>query len=256
MQGRSNPIHRLARSFFLSGSLRELVAMRAQDFKKQTWRYVASDPADEAGLNWRLDPALTTGLPGELGTQQFDVFHWFRGEYPVSVRGSGGVFCHKDGREVADTVQCELAFADGVRLEWQASLANSYEGRYELFNGSMAAIKLAWTHGWMFKEADAPTQGWEVYANRESFHDDVGITLIADATQLASQGKLKEGVGLPESSLWYALADFVKSASEGSAVACSAEEGFRAAVVGIQAQRAVLSGETVAIAPEMLEVGS
>ena len=31
----------------------------------------------------------------------------------------------------------------------------------------MAAIKLAWSHGWVFKENDAPTQGWEVYANRQ-----------------------------------------------------------------------------------------
>jgi hypothetical protein len=49
----------------------------------------------------------------------------------------------------------------------------------------------------MFKEADAPTQGWEVYANRQQFHNDEGITLIAGATKLAEQGKLKEGVGLP-----------------------------------------------------------
>lgn len=256
LQGRSNPIYQLARSFFRSGSLRELVSLRAQDFKKQSWRFPASDGQDEAAANWRLDPALSIGLPGELGTQQFDVFHWYRGDYPVAVRGSGAVLCHRDGRTIADTVQCELAFADGVRLQWQASLANSYQGRFELLSGSMAAIRLTWTHGWMFKEADAPTQGWEVYANREQFHDDVGITLIADATQLASQGKLKEGVGLPQSSLWYALSDFVESAAEGAPVACSAEEGLRSTAIGILAQRAVTSGKEVAIEPADLEVGS
>jgi len=255
LQARSNPVYRLARTFFLAGSVRDLACVRAQDFKKQSWRYPAADPADERALNWRLDPVLSIGLAGEHGTQQFDVVHWFRGEYPVAVRGGGGVFGFKDGREVYDTASCELSFADGVRLSWQGSLCNSYEGRYELFQGTMAAIKLAWSHGWMFKEADSPTQGWEVYANRQSFHNDEGITLIADATQLASQGKLKEGVGLSYSPLYYALSDFVASAAGGAPVACGAEEGLRAAVVGILAERAVRSGEEVVIDPALFEVG-
>ena len=71
-----------------------------------------------------------------------------------------------------------------------------------MFCGSNASIKLAWTAGWMFKEADAPTQGWEVYANRQQYFNDEGITLIADATKLASQGKLKEGIGLQNDSIY------------------------------------------------------
>ncbi|MDP6539882.1 MAG: Gfo/Idh/MocA family oxidoreductase [Planctomycetota bacterium] len=255
LQGRSNPVYQLARSFYRSGSVRDLASMRAQDFKKQSWRTPASNPADEAALNWRLDPALSLGLPGELGTQQFDVFHYYRGEYPVSVRGRGGVFVHRDGREVADTASVELTFADGTSLFWEASLGNSYQGRYELLSGSMAAIKLAWSHAWMFKEADAPTQGWEVYANRQTFHNDEGITLIADATQLASQGKLKEGVGLPHSSLYYALEDFLAAAGAGGTPACGAAEGLRATVVGILAQQAVTSGGELAIDPEAFEIG-
>ncbi|MAF66073.1 MAG: hypothetical protein CMJ84_10520 [Planctomycetes bacterium] len=255
LQGRSNPVYQLARSFYRSGCVRDLASMRAQDFKKQSWRTPASNPADEAALNWRLDPAISPGLPGELGTQQFDVFHYYRGEYPVSVRGRGGVFVHRDGREVPDTVTCELGFADGTSLFWEACLGNSYQGRYELLSGSMAAIKLAWSHAWMFKEADAPTQGWEVYANRQTFHNDEGITLIADATQLASQGKLKEGVGLPHAPLHYALEDYLVAAAGGGEPACGAAEGLRATVVGLLAQRAVTSGEEQAIDPALFEIG-
>ena len=119
--------------------------------------------------------------------------------------------------------------------------------------GSNAAIKLAWTAGWMFKEADAPTQGWEVYANRQQFHNDEGITLIADATKLASQGKLKEGVGLPNPPLYYALVDFVKSVTESKPVVGSLSEGARATVVAIAAAQAVASGKDIAIAPELLK---
>ncbi|MHC5005392.1 MAG: Gfo/Idh/MocA family protein [Planctomycetota bacterium] len=247
LQGRSNPIYKLAWTFFRSDSVRDLIAIRAQHHRKTSWRTPASDRARELALNWRLDPSRSLGLAGEIGTQQFDVVHWFLGRYPVSVQGSGSIRFHDDGREVADTVQCDLGFADGVHLQYRATLANSFEGVHEVFYGSNAAIKLAWTAGWMFKEADAPTQGWEVYANREQFHSDEGITLIAEATKLAAQGKLKEGVTLPNPPLYYAIADFLKSVMEGEPVACPIDEGVRATIVGIQANRAVVEGGTIPI---------
>ncbi|MBC7835344.1 MAG: Gfo/Idh/MocA family oxidoreductase [Phycisphaerales bacterium] len=254
LEGRSNPIYQLARSFFRSDSVRDLVSLSAQHHQKTTWRAASSDSSREKALNWRLDPEVSIGLAGELGTHQFDVFHYYRGEYPKLVRGSGSIRVHKDGRTIADTIHNDLDFADGVQLHYGATLGNSYQGRHEVFCGSNAAIKLAWNAGWMFKEADAPTQGWEVYANRQQFHNDEGITLIADATKLASQGKLKEGVGLPFPSLYYAISDFFKSVLEGKAVASPAEEGYRATVVGIMANQAVLSGNDVAIEASVLGV--
>jgi len=253
-QGRSNPVYRLARSFSRAGATGDVVSLRALHHKKASWRTSSRDPATEKALNWKLDPEVSLGLPGEVGAQQFDVLHWFLGRYPIAVTGSGGVRHWRDGREVADTVHLDFEFEDGVHLTYMASSANSYEGTYELLSGSQAAIKLSWTHGWMFKEADAPTLGWEVYANRQQFHHDQGITLIADATQLAAQDKLKDGVGLPQSPLYYALADFLKSATERKEVVCSVEEGLRSTVVGILAQRAVLEGGTIAITEDDLKV--
>jgi len=251
-QGRSNPVYALARSFFKAGTLRELAALRAQNSKKTSWRTAGSTPEREAELNWHLDPKLSLGLLGELGTQQFDVFHWFLGRHPRSVRARGSLRLHKDGREIPDCVSAQLVFEDGLELDYSCTLANSFEGRFEVLAGEMAAIKLAWTHGWMFKEADAPTQGWEVYANRQQFHDEKGITLIADATKLAAQGKLQEGVGLPFTSLYYALADFVAAAAAGKPAACSLGEAARTTAVGILAQRALREGGEVAIDPQLL----
>jgi hypothetical protein len=115
----------------------------------------------------------------------------------------------------------------------------------------MGTVKLAWTAAWMFKEADAPTQGWEVYANREQFHNDEGITLIADATKLAKTGLLKEGLGLPHPPLYYALVDFLGSVIEKEPVVCTADDGLRAAVIGILANQAVVSGEERIIDPNL-----
>lgn len=253
LQARSNPIYALARSFFRTDAVRTPVILRAQHHRKTSWRVPAPDPSREKALNWRLDPAVSLGLPGEWGTHQFDVASWFLERYPASVRGTGAIRFYDDGRTVPDTVTCEFTYDDGLDLLWDGTLANSYGGTFELLCGTNATIKLAETAGWMFKEADAPQQGWEVYANRQQFHNDEGITLIADATQLASQGKLKEGVGLPNPPLYYALEDFLEAVSTGSTPDCSAEAGYRATIVGIAAHEAVTSGKEIAITDAMLK---
>lgn len=254
-ESRTDPVYKLARSFFRSGSVGDLASMRAQHNQKDSWRVGGGDAANERALNWRLDPAVSLGLAGEFGAHQFDAAHWFRGSYPVRVRGGGGVRFWKDGREVPDTIRVELEFADGVVLSYAATLVNSFERRYECFYGSNAAMKLAWTHGWLFKEADASTEGWQVYANKQQFFLDEGITLIADATKLANQGKLKEGVGLPNSPLYYALSEFLASAAEGKPGACTGDDAMRSTIIGILANQAVLSGRTVEVDENTLKGG-
>lgn len=243
-EGRSNPIYQLARSFFKTDAVRDVVSMYAQDHRKSTW--------GRAG-DWWLDPAVSTGLAGESGVQQFDVMHWFRGAYPVEVSGRGSIRLHEDGRKVADTVRATLRWADETELNYSATLCNSFGGKHETFMAVNAAMKLAWSHGWMFKEADAPQLGFEVYANRQQFHNDEGITLIADATKLASQGKLKEGVGLPHSSAYYGVNDFLGAVIEGREAKCSVSEAARASMVALAVNEAVKTGKSVAIDGEMLK---
>ena len=253
--GRVNPVYTLAYSFMRSGSIRDFVSARAQYHKKTSWRVPAGDPMREKALNWKLDPGISLGLAGEQASHQMDVVNWFANQYPLSVRGAGSIQMWDDGRELADSISLEFEYPGGQRFLYDATLANSYEGEYEQICGTMGTIKLAWSHGWLFKEADAPTQGWEVYANRQQFHNDEGITLIADATQLAAQGKLKEGVGLQQPSLYYGVESFVKSVVEEERVRCPADVGMRAAIIGILAHQAVVSGETVAIPEELLRAG-
>jgi predicted dehydrogenase len=253
LEGRCNPVYTLARTFYRSDSVRDLVSVHAQDHKKTSWRSPAQDPARDKAMNWRLDKDLSLGLAGELGVHQIDVIRWYTGDEPLKVMGQGAIRLHNDGREVADTVNLLFQLPKGVSFSYDATLANSYQGRHEILHGINAAIKLGWSHGWMFKEADAPTQGWEVYANRQQFHKDEGITLIAGATKLAEQGKLKDGIGLPYSSLWYALAEFVKCVTEGKAPIATAEEGARATIVAILANQAITQGKTIDIDPSLLK---
>jgi predicted dehydrogenase len=244
LEGRSNPVYTLARSFCRTDAVRDMVALYAQNHQKTTW----GRPGD-----WWLDPSVSLGLPGEWGVQQLDVWSWFRGSHPMLAEGYGSTRLHQDGRQVHDTVRCTLRWPDGVEGVYSATQANSFGGRHETFHAVNAAIKVAWSHGWMFKEADSPQLGFEVYANRQQFHNDEGITLIADATKLASQGKLKEGVGLPNPPHSYALADFFKAIGEGKPPAATASDGARATIVAIAAATAVRSGNAVAIDPEVLQ---
>ncbi len=247
-QARSNPVYQLARTFFKTASFRDFVSGRAQYHRKTSLRYPASGGASAREVNWRLDPEVSLGLEGELGSHQLDVFHWFRGSTPSSVMGMGSIQLHRDGRELPDTVQTIFRWEDGTVVQHEATLANSYGRQQETMHGTNAAFNLAWTHGWMFKEIDAPTLGWEVYALRQQFNQDEGIILIADATKLASIGQLKAGVGLPFSPLYYALADFLRSvAFPNVPVTCSARDGLESTVVGIMAHRAVTTGSSVPI---------
>ena len=250
-QARANPMYLRAASFLGSDTLREPVSFSAVSNRKTSWRFPASDPAGEQAANWRLDPKVTTGLPGEVGSHQFDVALWMLGGQPARITGRGTIRLHDDGRQVPDTVAAEMVWANGVALQWSATLASSYGGQYELLHSVNAAIRLAWTHAWLFKEVDSPTQGWEVYATRQQFYNDEGIVLVADATKLAAQGRLKEGAGLPHSPLHYSLADFLAAATAGKPPACTFETAARATAVGILTHQAVTTGQTVTV-PEAL----
>lgn len=245
-QGRSNPTYQRAQPLARS-ELRDTVSMFGQWHRRTSWRFPAGEGESDGQANWRLDAAVSTGLAGEAGAQQIDVASWCRGSYPARISGRGGVRAHKDGRTVADTIALDVIWDDGVSMQYQATLANSHGGQFEIIHGINGSIRFAWTHAWLFKEADAPTQGWEVYATRQQVLDQEGIVLIANATQLAEQGQLQAGAGLPHPSLYYALMDFFKSVTEGAPVACSFQDGARSSIVGILANRAVVSGETVVV---------
>lgn len=247
LQPRANPVYLRAASFLGSDTLREPVSFLAQANLKTTWRFPASDPAMEQQVNWRLDPEVTTGLAGELGSHQFAVAAWFLGKLPARITGRGSIRLHQDGRTIADTVAAEMVWPDGVTLQWSATLASSYAGQYEVLHAVNASIRLAGTHAWLFKEVDSPTQGWEVYATRQQFFRDEGIVLVADATKLAAQGRLREGAGLPHPPLYYALADFLTAAAEGKRPACSLADAFPGTASGILAHQAIVSGEPVTV---------
>src|SRR5204862_6250642 len=125
----------------------------------------------------------------------------------------GAVTAWHDGRETPDTVSCLVDFGK-VRADVRTTLASSFGGAYTIFQGSNSSLLLKENRGWLIKEADSALLGWEVYARKESVHDENGIAMVADATKLLQAGKEpgKDGSAEPEKpALVMALEAFVTS---------------------------------------------
>jgi len=240
---RSNPQHRSVFQFMRSGAIGKPAMARGQWHAKESWRR-ASPSADRVReLNWRLDPAVTTGLIGEAALLQMDVAYWVLGELPASVHGFGQIMAWDDGREVPDTIQAIFEFPSGLHMIFDATLASSFDEAYEAYYGSDSTI-LFRDRGkaWMFKEVDAPMLGWEVYARTDRFYKETGIALLANATQLDAQNvDPTEDDPNVETPLWYALQEFMDNHAFGPyPPAANWERGLEAAAVAITANQAIM----------------
>lgn len=216
LQLRSDPQRHFLMPFIRSGALGEFAAARAQWNKKTSWRATSPNAEREKELNWRLDPELSTGLVGEVGIHQVDELGWFLGGLPKAVSGFGAITAYADdGRQVADTIQAVFEYPKGVNLNYSATLANSFEGDYGILYGSFGAVMIRGNSAWLFKEADAPALGWEVYARKDQFFKETGIALRMDASkQKAILDKPGEEKPSPFTPLYYALENFLGNCTE------------------------------------------
>jgi predicted dehydrogenase len=257
LQQRANPLYHHVVKFVRTGVLGNVAQARAQWHRKQSWRRAARDPQVERRLNWRLFRESSAGLIGEVGVHQIDATSWFLKKLPSSIVGYGATVAWADGRELPDTVQCILEYPGGIRATYDATLANSFEGSYEVVYGSDGAIFTREDRSWLFKEADAPQLGWEVYARRDRIGDETGIALVADATKLLAQGKNPAEAAAArgasgKNALYYSVEEFVTAIREGKKPSAGALEGYQATVVALKAHEAVTAGSKVALPKELL----
>src|SRR5580704_11621833 len=136
--------------------------------------------------------------------------NWFLGALPTAATGFGGILNWDDGRDVADTVQSTLQYPGGVNYMFDATIASNFDSDYEMMYGTFATVMMRGNKAWMFKEADSPQLGWEVYARKDIFFEETGIALSMDATkQIALQNKPTAQVTYEDSPLHFALKSFV-----------------------------------------------
>ena len=285
LQMRSDPEWTFLLPFIRSGSIGKTIMARSQWNKKDSWRRPSSSAERDKAVNWRLRPETSCGLIGEIGIHQVDLIGWFLHARPASVAGLGGILNWDDGREVADTIQSVFEYPGGVNHTFDCTLANSFDAEYNMLYGSDAAVMMRGSKAWMFKETDAPTFGWEVYARKDEFYQATGIALAADATKLVALAKkATEEVAYTNTPLHFALQAFVQNsnlvqagvadytASYGDDAdglrqnlvdlmktkshlpAAGYAEGFSATVNVIKANEAVVSGQKVKFEKEWFTI--
>lgn len=283
LQFRSDLQRQFLMPFIRSGAMGEQVTARAHFHKKMSWRTASPNPEREKELNWRLSSGTSPGVIGELGIHQVDAMTWFLNKRPTALTGFGSLVLWKDGRDVEDSIQTVFEFPDGVHGHYEATLANSFDSDLELYHGSSATVLVRGTKAWMFKEADAPMLGWEVYARKDTFYKETGIALIANATKLDTVTKRAlDEEAFEESPVYSSLAaflynshitstgidDFVSSFGENDAEMktylkdldknrlpfATAKDGFEATVLVLKANEAIRKRSRLVIQDAWFEV--
>jgi predicted dehydrogenase len=256
LQGRSNALYNHISKFVKSGALGTTVQVTAQSNRKQSWRRMAPNPERENELNWRLSSKTSAGLMGEIGVHHLDLANWFLKSLPTSISGMGSIVNWKDGRDVADTLQCIIEFPNSIRMIYSSTLASSFSDSFTLFQGSNSSLMMREKQGWMIKEADSPLLGWEVYARKDQIHNETGIAMVADATKILEAGKEpgKEALAPTQDALTRALEDFARSVRSDSKVACGPLEGYQATVAAIKANEAIVAGSRIVFGKSSFEL--
>ncbi len=281
LQNRSEPQRHFLLPFMRSNAVGTYLMARAQWHKKTSWRAASPNPDREKELNWRLNRETSPGLIGEVNIHHLDGAAWYLRGLPTAVSGFGGILHWNDGRDVPDTVQAVLEFPRGVNLMVHSTLGNSFDSDYEMYYGTDAAVMVREGKAWMFKEVDSPLLGWEVYARKDMFYKETGISLVANATKLANITEKAGEKSLAETPLRYSLEAFLTNSNEvatgvedflatfansdTNAVrrhvatlklqpAATIKDGFEATVVALKANEAVLKGSKIKLEKDLFSL--
>jgi predicted dehydrogenase len=250
---RTNPIHNHVLGFIRTGALGKPVLARGQWHRKQSWRAAAPKPEREQELNWRLDKRFSLGLGGELGIHAIDTAGWYHKAMPIAITGFSSLLKWEDGRDVPDTIQAVLEFPGGFRMLYDATLANSFEGSFEVHSGTDSTIYIRDNRAWMIKETDAPLLGWETHARTEDFQPsrEAGLALIANSTKLLSQGKEPAAqAAASDPPLYHACQEFLASLQNQRPSKVGYEAAYSATVLAIKTAEAVHGVRRIELAPE------
>ena len=285
LQNRSDPQRHFLNNFIKTGVMGRDAMGRAQWHKKQSWKRFSPNNDRQKEINWRTRKDISLGVVGEIGIHQLDAANWTYAKKPVAVSGFGSfIQWNKDQQDVPNTVQVILEYPGGTNMIFHATLANSFDSEHEIYYGSDSAIMVRADKAWMFKEADSPLLGWEVYARKDKFYQEEGVALVMNATKLKAQGEDGEDAQVfKETPLYYALqafasnsyahksgvedftdlfgddpvalADHLVDVEKEKLPYADYEVGFQAAVTVIKANEAVTSGKRIEYRKEWFEIG-
>ena len=285
LQQRSHPQIEFLVPFIRAGAIGKYVMVRAQCHHNTSWYRSAPTPEREDALNWRLHKATSTGLIGEEGIHQIDTICSFLQGRPEAVTGfSSTIRAYQDNRDVPDTVQAIFEFPHDVNLLHDLTICNSFEKTYEVYLGVESAMMMRDFKAWLFKESDAHNLGWEVYARHDTFYNETGIALVANASkQTTLAGSAESFNPYDHEPLYYALeaftdraanqtsdvkdfqenypdgdahalADYLKTLNHIRKPAATWQDGLDATVMAIKANEAAVKKQKITFEKEWFEI--
>lgn len=219
-------------------------------------------------FRWRKWWAYGTGLQGDLLTHDFDSINTIlKMGIPKSVAASGGVYTHRDGREVPDVLQVVMEYPEfssggsqergkekGMTFIYSATLGNQFN-RGSLLMGHDATMELGNSlsiyadarstryHDMLKAKSISPDTPMYSYDPRAKGVD--GVT-SATAKYFAGKGLLytyRDGKRVDSTHLH--IREWLSCIRHGGQPSCNIENGFEEAIAAHMATLSLLSGERV-----------
>lgn len=220
-------------------------------------------------FRWRKWWAYGSGLSGDLMTHDYDRINCILGMgIPTYVTASGGIYTHRDGREVPDVLQVAMEYPDfstgssreaglqqGMTFLYSASLGNQH-WRKTLLMGHDATLELGdalavyadagSTRYQPFIESGLMDPAVPIFAYDPASGDTDGLT-SATAKYFAQKGLLwtyQDGKRLDAATLH--LREWLSAIRNGTPVSCGIDEGFEEAMTAHAAGLAWKLGRRIA----------
>ena len=259
LQLRSNAHYNHAIDFLEVGAIGDLVMDVSSHHVNTNWKRPVGDPAFQSAMDWRVSSETSLGIPGEMGVHSFGTSLEIKKEWPSKVTSFGSIMKWRDGRDIHDSAKCIVEYPSGYQSHFEGTLVNSSGGQHHVIHGTHGAILLTEKRCWLFKEADAPSLGWEVYARRERVMQEDGIVLVANATKLIDDGEepadfADQELNSTSESIDASLEDFLQALQRDESPASGYLDGYQAVVLAASAQEALLSGSSVSMEASWFEL--
>ncbi len=231
-------------------------------------------PAPEIPFNaehffrWRKWWAYGTGLTGDLLTHDYDRINCLLDMgIPTSVTASGGIYTHRDGRNVPDVLQVVMEYPEfsmgssqeagkekGMTFIYSATLGNQYD-RGSLLMGHDATLELG---NQLIVHADPRSTRYQQMIEEETINLDVpmyaydprakGVDAVTGATAkyFANKGLMytyRDGKRVDSTFLH--MREWLSGIRNGTKMSCGIEEGFQEAISAHMACISVRTGKRV-----------
>lgn len=245
-----------------SGTIGDIVSIRAYWYRNNDWRREVPSPELERKINWRLYKEYSCGLLTELATHQLQVGNWAMKMIPEKVSGMGDLMFWKDGRDVYDSVNLIYHYPNGVKMSYESQIANKKYGLEEEIMGHKGTLEPE--KGKYYFEDVQPAPGIMQLINQieHKMFDNISLAGPSWVPETAAQNKGnyimdKVSANTGQSSVGEGgdgsielVSAFCEAAITGKSIPVLVEEAYYSSVLALLGLQAIEEGRTITFPDE------